>query len=321
MDSKIKKFEDDIKKIDDMVSADSYDGTIEARRKAPVTCCAKWYVKKIHWKQMSQSQHARDMDKNTRYFHNLASVRRRNNRIESLVINGRVIDHEEAAVLEEMPSSEEVREAVWDCESSKVPGSDGYNMNFIKKCWGELGQEFTVAVLDFFQNAKLPTDANVTWVALAPKFVGAKEIKDPRLISMVGCVYKSEVKFCGYSAAEDGLGFQWRNWVKECVTTASMSVLINGSPSKPFKMESGLRQRDPLSPFLFVLVIDVLHRMVGEALMSGLSINFDKSSLIPVNCKKEWVTDMCGLLGCAEAVLPVRYLGISLGANPRLVKT
>ncbi|XP_072077829.1 uncharacterized protein [Arachis hypogaea] len=56
-------------------------------------------------------------------------------------------------------------------------------------------------------------------------------------------------------------------------------------------------------------------------LMSGLSINFEKSSLIPVNCEKEWVMNMCGLLGCAEAALPVRYLGISLGANPRLVKT
>ncbi|XP_016168583.1 uncharacterized protein LOC107611138 [Arachis ipaensis] len=56
-------------------------------------------------------------------------------------------------------------------------------------------------------------------------------------------------------------------------------------------------------------------------LMSGLSINFDKSSLISVNCEKEWVTNMCGLLGCIEAALPVRYLGIPLGANPRLVKT
>ncbi|XLR04694.1 hypothetical protein S83_070892, partial [Arachis hypogaea] len=167
-----------------------------------------------------------------------------------------------------------------------------------------------------------------------------------------------------------GFGLRWRAWVKECVTTASMSVLINGSPSKPFRMERGLRQGDPLSPFLFVLVVDVLHRMVGEAVrngrispllvgrdnielshlqfaddtilfcpqdteiilnykrllrcfewMSGLSINFDKSNLILVNCKQEWVTNMYGLLGCAEATLPIRYLGISLGANPRLVKT
>ncbi|XP_016199195.1 uncharacterized protein LOC107640158 [Arachis ipaensis] len=152
--------------------------------------------------------------------------------------------------------------------------------------------------------------------------------------------------------------------------TCSMSVLINGSPSKPFKMERGLRQGDPLSPFLFVLVVDVLHRMLEEIvrngrlspllvgrdhiqlshlqfaddtilfcppedetiknykrllrcfeLMSGLSINFEKSSLIPINCDEEWVRRMCNVLGCKQDSLPVRYLGISLGANLRLVKT
>ncbi|XP_025638493.1 uncharacterized protein [Arachis hypogaea] len=215
MDKKITKFEEEIKKLDDMVSNGVYDGTVEARRKALVVCCEKWYVRKeLHWKQMSRSMHARDMDKNTRYFHNLASARRRNNRIDALVINGRlirnqarikiainefyknlyhqersplvgfrdglveVISEEDAKALEVLPTAQEVREAVWDCESSKAPESDGYNMNFIKKCWDEIGNEFTAAILNFFQCSKLPADSNVTWVALAPKFTGAKEIKD-----------------------------------------------------------------------------------------------------------------------------------------------
>nr|XP_025678990.1 uncharacterized protein LOC112778943 [Arachis hypogaea] len=58
MDNRIKKLEEEIKKVDDMVSSGNYDGTVEARRKALVTCCAKWYTRKeIHWKQMSRSQH------------------------------------------------------------------------------------------------------------------------------------------------------------------------------------------------------------------------------------------------------------------------
>ncbi|XP_016177840.1 uncharacterized protein LOC107620142 [Arachis ipaensis] len=227
MDKKILKFEEEIQKIDDIVSNGSYDGTVEARRKALVTCCRKWYVRKeLHWKQMSRSRHARDMDKNTRYFHNLASARRRNNRIDTLVINGRLvrnqarikiairefykdlyhqerslevgfrdglverISEEDSLALELLPSPKEVKDTVWDCESSKAPGCDGYNMNFIKKCWTNIGSNFTVAVLGFFQSSRLPPDANVTWVALAPKFTGAKEIKDLRPISMVGCVYK-----------------------------------------------------------------------------------------------------------------------------------
>ncbi|XP_057746699.1 uncharacterized protein LOC130965963 [Arachis stenosperma] len=54
---------------------------------------------------------------------------------------------------------------------------------------------------------------------------------------------------------------------------------------------------------------------------SGLHINFDKSILIPINCEQSWTCNMCNLLGCNEANLLVRYLGISLRANPRQVNT
>ncbi|XP_020963843.1 uncharacterized protein LOC110265267 [Arachis ipaensis] len=227
MDKRLMRFEEEITKLDNLVSYGIYDGTTEARRKALVSFCAKWYIRKeIHWKQMSRSKNATNMDKNTRYFHNIASARRRNNRIDALMIHGRLVQNQarikgairgfyknlyrqeyaprigvrdglvkhihrdEAEVLEVMPSEEEIKEAVWDCKSSKAPGSDRYNMNFIKRCWEDIGPEFTVAVLGFFQSAKLPTDVNVTWVTLAPKFEGAKEVKDFRPISMVGCVYK-----------------------------------------------------------------------------------------------------------------------------------
>ncbi|XP_016164610.1 uncharacterized protein LOC107607141 [Arachis ipaensis] len=171
MDNKIWHFEEEIKKVDNMVGNEVYDGTVEARRKALVSCCKQWYVRKeIRWKQMSRSRHAKKMDKNTRYFHNLASTRRRNNRIDALerspVVGFRDrlvnrIDEEESSALERIPTLEEIREAVWDCESSKAPGSDG-----------------------------LPSDSNITWVAFAPKYTGAKEIKDLRPISMVGYIYK-----------------------------------------------------------------------------------------------------------------------------------
>ncbi|XP_016168808.1 uncharacterized protein LOC107611390 [Arachis ipaensis] len=223
IDKKIMKYEEEIKKIDDIVGNGTYDGIVEARRKALVTCCEKWYVRKeLHWKQMSRSRHARHMDKNTRYFHNLASARRRNNRIDALIINGRLIrnqarikiairefykglynqeqssmvgfrdglvemtNEEDALALEMELTPEEVKEGVWDCESSKALGNDRYNMIFIKKCWDEIVSEFTAAVLGIFQSSRFPTDANVTWVALAPKFTSAKEIKDLRLISMSG---------------------------------------------------------------------------------------------------------------------------------------
>ena len=74
---------------------------------------------------------------------------------------------------------------MWDCELTRAPGSDGYNMNFIKKCWEYIGGEFSAALFGFFETSRLPKDSNMTWVVLASKFVGEKEIKDLRPISMV----------------------------------------------------------------------------------------------------------------------------------------
>jgi len=44
----------------------------------------------------------------------------------------------------------------------------------------------------------------------------------------------------------------WRKWIKECVSTATTPVLVNGSPTDEFPLNRGLRQGDLLSPFLFL---------------------------------------------------------------------
>jgi hypothetical protein len=56
--------------------------------------------------------------------------------------------------------------------------------------------------------------------------------------------------------------------MKECVCTATASVLVNGSPTDEFPLERGLRQGDPLSPFLFLLAAEGLNVMM-RALVEG----------------------------------------------------
>jgi hypothetical protein len=69
----------------------------------------------------------------------------------------------------------------------------------------------------------------------------------------------------------------WEKWislVQECISSSSFSVLINGSPTNVFSPSKGLRQGDPLSPFLLILGSEVLLRLLHNAESNGKFLGF-----------------------------------------------
>jgi hypothetical protein len=67
------------------------------------------------------------------------------------------------------------------------------------------------------------------------------------------------------------IGLNWKvtQWIMVCITSVNMAVLVNGVPIEFFKSHRGLHQGCPLSPLLFLLVVECLSRLLKQAVETG----------------------------------------------------
>ena len=89
-----------------------------------------------------------------------------------------------------------------------------------------------------------------------------------------------------------GFDHNWIRWVMALVSMASFSILLNDSPYRTFMPSRGLRQGDPLSPFLFVLMMEGLGRAIkmenAEWRIQGLKLTPDGASSTHQNPDQVW---------------------------------
>ena len=67
-----------------------------------------------------------------------------------------------------------------------------------------------------------------------------------------------------------GFPARWCNWIYSSLASAKASVLVNGSTTEEFQCFKGMRQGDPLSPFLFLIVMEALSNILKKASSGGL---------------------------------------------------
>jgi hypothetical protein len=80
--------------------------------------------------------------------------------------------------------------------------------------------------------------------------------------------------FLLYVLRRCGFGGKWCSWIARCISSTKFLVLVNGSLNGFFSSTRGLRQGDPLSPLLFVFVMEALSRMITATVSGGLLDGF-----------------------------------------------
>ncbi|RVX04845.1 LINE-1 retrotransposable element ORF2 protein [Vitis vinifera] len=120
-----------------------------------------------------------------------------------------------------------------------------------------------------------------------------------------------------------GFGSRWMEWIWWCISTAKFSVLVNGVPTGFFSNSKGLHQGDPLSPYLFVLGMEVLSALIRRAVVGGFisscslqgrgrmkmdvsHLLFADDTIIFCEARKEFLTSLSWILAWFEAASGLR---------------
>ncbi|GKU96029.1 hypothetical protein SLEP1_g9310 [Rubroshorea leprosula] len=447
IDKKISTAEDKIAELDRKGERQRLTvGEVQARKEAFAELSKNVRIKNRMWHQKARRMWLREGDANTAFYHKCIKSRLMKNEINCIMVNGcqRVevddireeiakyfqslfkneewvrptlgglnfnqISKSQNQMLTAQFSEEEIKAVIWDCDSSKAPGPDGFNFNFIKKNWEIIKREVIDFIMEFHDKGRIVKGLNESFVVLIPKVSNLEKIEEFRPISLINVSYKilskllanrlrrvlediigeNQMAFiagrhlpesvvianevldearkknqaCFFFKADfekafdnvcwsfldfmmDKLGFnaKWRSWIKECLRSASISVLINGCPSRQFGMTKGLRQVKQglfegvkigngelkLSHLQFADDTLIMGKATKEniwvvkcimrcfELVSGLKINYAKSQLMSTNVEKEWTTEMAYLLNCKIGKIPFKYLGTHVGGNSRSI--
>jgi hypothetical protein len=156
-----------------------------------------------------------------------------------------------------------------------------------------------------------------------------------------------------------GFGVLFRSWVRDILRTGKAAVLLNGVPGRWIESRNGLRQGDPLSPYLYLIIVGHLRQLVTRedgglrllhplvnglpcpiiqyaedtmilvrathsqvALLkaaldtffaaTGLTINYHKSTFVPICVPTDDAAALAMTMGCAVASFLQTYLGLPL---------
>ena len=78
-----------------------------------------------------------------------------------------------------------------------------------------------------------------------------------------------------------GFSLQWINFIYQCISTTKISIIINETPEGFFDTSRGIRQGDPLSPSLYIIMAKAFGRVLSKAHSEGKINGIKVSKNVP----------------------------------------
>nr|GEZ84026.1 hypothetical protein [Tanacetum cinerariifolium] len=193
---------------------------------------------------------------------------------------------------------EAFQDAIFSMGDNKALGLDGNSATFFKEAWDVIVVDVTKPIKKFVTNGVLLKELNHTIIALIPKVTTSMRYNDYRLVSLNQSAFVPRIRISNYILLTQELIHNYHfdrgtprcafkvdiqksydtvdcnflhdvlvifefhsrmiRWIIECITSTSLSLSTNGSLHSYFKGKRRMRQGDPMSLYLFTLVMEVL---------------------------------------------------------------
>ncbi|XP_059436330.1 uncharacterized protein LOC132169290 [Corylus avellana] len=259
----------------------------------------------LKWGQKPKVDWLRNGDRNTKYFHACASQRKRRNQIEqihdsngrlctqAMEIEGAFVNYFQTILTSSNPTgieectagmgskvtremnsqllapfmNMEVKMALDQMDPMKAPGPDGFTAKFYQQNWETVKEESA-----FIPGRLISDNILVAYETLHTMHsrmwskVGYMEIK----LDMSKAYDRVEWRFLETVMGKLGFDKKWISLIMECVSTVSYAVVVNGNPVGHIIPSRGIRQGDPLSPYLFLLCAEALSSMLNKPESKGV---------------------------------------------------
>ncbi|GJZ70758.1 sodium/hydrogen exchanger 6 [Tanacetum coccineum] len=173
----------------------------------------------------------------------------------------------------------EFKNVIFSMGDDKAKGPDGFTAAFFKKAWDVVIGDITSVIRDFFLQCKLIANrikeglGNIVGINQSTFIPGRRISNNWKFLETILV----------------GFGFHPKmvQWIMVCVSGASYSICVNGNLHGWFKGKRGLRQGDPLSPYLFTLVMEVLTLTLKSMVRNSNEFHYHH------HCEKQRIINLC----------------------------